>query len=401
MISLELDRRNSNWPIKAKLLSSALNKLKVGSLRLTDPNGGVHHFQGTQPGPAADLEIRNWQAINDIFKKGDIGLAECYRDGMIHTQSVADFIHWACLNEDLSVEQFHGSWVGTLLYKVKHMLNKNTEAGSKKNISAHYDLGNSFYQLWLDKSMTYSSAYFKNPTDSLFEAQKNKYNSILDKLNLKDNDTILEIGCGWGGFITEAVRRNVKIVALTISEEQYKFVERLIEDNGWDDKVTLLKQDYRQHIGQYDHVVSIEMIEAVGFEYWPTYFEKIKSVLKPAGSAVIQGISIRDDLFEDYKAGTDFIQQYIFPGGMLLGDSAAAKVWESKGLRLAEVDYFGLSYAKTLNLWAEKFNDQSQQVQALGFDQAFMRIWNFYLGYCEGAFLAGRVNVAHYHLVVK
>lgn len=401
MINTQIANSTFDVPVKARILLSLLKKMKVGTLELVEPSGRKHVYKGDVEGPEAQLIIKNWQAIQLILTKGDIGLAESYRDGLIDFGDISSFIHWACLNEDVLTEQFHGSWVGTLVYKVKHMLNRNTEKGSKKNISAHYDLGNDFYRLWLDSTMTYSSALFKNVNETLQAAQINKYEAILDRLNLKENDTILEIGCGWGGFITQAVKRSVKVVALTISEEQFAYVENLIEKNGWQSKVQLLKQDYRLHEGQYDHVVSIEMIEAVGFEYWPTYFQKIKSALKPSGSAIIQGISIRDDLFEDYKAGTDFIQQYIFPGGMLLGPKAAAKVWESEGLVLKEAHFFGHSYARTLRLWAEKFNQELPQVYQLGFDEKFTKIWNFYLGYCEGAFWAGRVDVAHYELRVK
>ena len=262
---------------------------------------------------------------------------------------------------------------------------------------AHYDLGNDFYQLWLDPTMSYSSAIFRENNETLTQAQLNKYDRMIDQLNIKSTDHVLEIGCGWGGFFSRAVERTgCKVTAVMNSPSQAMYNKDLINNKNFKGYVDLKEMDYRDIEGKYDKIVSIEMIEAVGEEYWDNYFQKLSSSLKNKGAAIVQGITIRDDLFYSYRKKTDFIQNYIFPGGMLLANSIFDKKSKENGMKLADQFEFGLSYAETLKMWEQNFLNQSDQIKAMGFDDKFMRMWRLYLNYCEGAFRAGRINVGQY-----
>lgn len=379
--------RTKKFTASEKFLFKIFKNLKRGSLSLRTPEGEVFQFRGKHPGANAEMEIIDWKLVDALITRGDIGFGEAYRDGLWESTDISKVILLAVQNESTLKKVIVGNVLNILPYVVKHKLNRNTEKGSQKNIQAHYDLGNDFYQLWLDETMTYSSAYFKE-SESLKEAQKNKYQQIIQKLgDLPENSQILEVGCGWGGFIKEAESKNWNVKGITLSKEQKTFVG---------EKAVL--QDYRKEKGVYDALVSIEMFEALGKEYWKKYFKKLASVLKVGAPAIIQTITINELDFKSYQKGTDFIQQYIFPGGMLPSVEAFTKLAMKAGFKVVHAESFGKSYAKTLNFWERNFQKNLTQIKQLGFDESFIRLWRFYLKYCEGAFESAKINVYQFHL---
>jgi cyclopropane-fatty-acyl-phospholipid synthase len=288
---------------------------------------------------------------------------------------------------------FHG-----MLLKLLHRRRENTREGSKKNIHAHYDLGNDFYGLWLDPSMTYSSALYEGEESKPLEAaQIAKYDRILAQLGARQGDTILEIGCGWGGFAEVAARRGMRVTGVTISKEQLEYARARLQRAGLSDRVDLQFRDYRDIEGRYDHIVSIEMIEAVGERYWPDYFATLKRHVLPGGSAIVQAIVIADDFFERYRTHPDFIQTYVFPGGMLLSPSSLREQCRQAGLKVAELYSFGLDYARTLETWLGRFDRVADQVGRMGFDERFRRMWRYYLAYCAAGFSTRRTDVLQAH----
>ena len=377
-----------------KIILSSLQTIEFGRIDLYFPNGKVMTYSGPKAGPHAKMVIKDLEIFDMIISKSDIGLGEGYIKSLWDTESVSDLIEFAVLNRSALRAAMIGQWHRILSYKVKHLINRNSKRGSQKNISAHYDLGNSFYKLWLDESMTYSSAYWGSESElSLLSAQYNKYKMLLDNLKAKRGAHILEIGCGWGGFAEYAATNGMRVTAITISEEQRVFAVERMRRLGLEDQVEVLFLDYRELKGQFDHVVSIEMLEAVGIEYWQEYFRKINEVLKPGGTVSIQSITIHDSQFEQYRKGTDFIQQYIFPGGLLPCEREITKTVKQITGCNPEFIRFGLDYARTLSLWAEMFQKEKLQVTALGYSEEFQKMWDFYLGYCEGAFRAGQIDV--------
>ena len=378
-------------------LCTALDNISHGSLNLILPGGREHHFAGSQPGPAARLVIADARAIAAVAAKGDIGLTEAYRDGWVDTPDLEALLTFGLLNEP-ALEQFlHGHPLQTLLVRALYWMNRNTRAGSRRNISAHYDLGNDFYRLWLDETMTYSSALFEagdaTAKDPLAAAQHRKYDRIVEGLG-RNSGRILEIGCGWGGFAERALAKgDFAPKGLTLSHEQAAFArERL----GQGAEIAL--QDYRDERGKFDHVVSIEMFEAVGERYWPTYFGKLGSVLLPGGRAMVQTITVADSHFARYRKGADMIRSFIFPGGMLPSPSRFEAVAGNAGLRVEDRFAFGRDYARTCRDWLTRFEAQLAAVRALGFDEGFIRVWRFYLAACSAAFETGRIDVYQYRL---
>jgi cyclopropane-fatty-acyl-phospholipid synthase len=367
-----------------------LDGIACGSLDLTLPDGRRRQFAGPQPGPAADLEIRDWRMVSMLAATADIGLAEAYRDGLCDTRDLTALLTFGLLNEDALGRYFRGSRLRALVIRGLYWLDRNTRAGSRRNIAAHYDLGNAFYRLWLDESMTYSSALFAGQ-DGLQPAQMRKYDRILDNLG-SASGRLLEIGCGWGGFAELAVQDGLKLTGLTLSPAQLAWAQQRVP------QADLRLQDYRDTQEQFDHLVSIEMFEAVGEQWWPTYFATVARALKPGGTAVIQSISIRDDLFAAYRHGTDFIQQYIFPGGMLPSRSAFRAAAEREGLQVTGEFAFGLDYARTLAEWRAAFEANWSHIATLGFDETFRRLWRLYLSYCEAGFIAGNIDVVQFEL---
>jgi cyclopropane-fatty-acyl-phospholipid synthase len=386
--------------LSARFFLQLLKSSKYGSIHLTLPDGKAALYGEGEL--VAHIKVKNWSAIDSIVNKGDLGLAEAVIDNDIEVDDMVKLVTWACLNDQELGRALHGTWMGTLLYQIKNLLNRNSKSGAKKNIMAHYDLGNDFYSLWLDKTMTYSSAIFKSPSENLEQAQLNKYDRMIDMLNIKSGDHVLEIGCGWGGFFSRAIEKtDCKVTAIMNSPNQAAHNRAMIKAKGMSAQINLQEMDYRDIEGRFDKIVSIEMIEAVGQKYWDDYFKKVSSSIKGKGAAIIQGITIQDQLFYNYSKKTDFIQNYVFPGGMLLTNSIFDKKSKENGMQITDQFEFGIFYADTLKIWRTQFNSASDKLFAMGFDDKFMRLWNLYLSYCEGAFRANRINVGQYMLETK
>ncbi|BDW12187.1 cyclopropane-fatty-acyl-phospholipid synthase [Polynucleobacter sp. SHI8] len=383
-----------------KFIFQAFKNIKGGSVIMTLPDGSQHQFGQNNQQPPIHIQVNDIQAFKWVISRGDIGVAESYFKNLWHTDDLERFLHLAIQNRAALDALIYGSWWGSLFSKVKHFLNKNTKTGSKKNIQAHYDLGNNFYSLWLDPSMMYSSALFsEGNSKTLEQAQKDKCDRIIGMLNPQAGDHILEIGCGWGGFIKQANEQGLHVDAITISNEQYRYVqEQLAFQASPAAKSAVMLKDYRDCHQQYDGIVSIEMFEAVGEEYWQSYFKTIYRCLKPGKRAVIQSIVIDEALFPKYRTKTDFIQQYVFPGGMLPAVSVFEQHAHDVGLRVKDKLFFGDDYANTLRTWALSFNDKLKEVKALGFKDEFIRLWNFYLFYCAAGFAGKNLDVVQFTL---
>ncbi len=393
-------RALKNTPWAFKRLAERLINISVGRLKFLLPGGQSLVFAGEEDGPDAQLEILNYAVVGRIIRTGDVGLAEGFMAGEWNTPDLAALLTTISANLD----RMHGlargrSRLANLFHTILHSFNANTRAGSKRNIHKHYDLGNAFYAQWLDPSMTYSSARFDDQALSLEDAQRRKYQTMAKSLDLQPDDHVLEIGCGWGGFAEYAAREiGARVTGITISREQYDYAVQRMQRLQLSDKVDLRFVDYRDVEGQYDKVASIEMFEAVGQEFWPEYFNKISKVLKPGGKAALQIITIRDDLFSHYSGGVDFIQRYIFPGGVLPSLRHLREEIEQAGMRLEQNQMFGLDYAATLSKWMQNFNGAWQDIKPLGFDERFHRLWQFYLAYCEAGFRTGRTDVGQFVL---
>ena len=387
---------NSKVPAQVQFLLRMLSRLEHGSLKLECPDGKLLKFGNEDP--AVTLSLSSWEPFLAAIRSGDIGFAESYLQGEWQTDNLAKLIELFIHNRNALESAIYGSWWGSLLYRIKHLFNRNSRAGSRRNIHAHYDIGNSFYTLWLDPSMTYSSALFAQPEFTLQQAQYAKYERIFSEINGGADSRILEIGCGWGGFAELAAKKGADITGLTLSTEQLDFAQKRLNDASVSERTELRLQDYRDTDGEYDGIASIEMFEAVGEEYWDSYFACIAKNLKTGGRACIQTITIADDLFERYRKGTDFIQQYIFPGGMLPSPSIFRAHAQRHGLSVVNELAFGLDYARTLRLWDHAFEEALPAVQAQGFDERFIRTWKFYLAYCEAGFRAGSIDLFQFTL---
>jgi cyclopropane-fatty-acyl-phospholipid synthase len=389
--------------LSAKALLAILAKLTNGHLNLTLPNGEIKEFGNPSDSLRADIQILDWSVFKQVMSHGDIGFAESYIRGEWNTSDLKALLELAIRNRTILEKAIYGSWYGSILYRLKHWLRDNTKTGSRKNIHAHYDLGNPFYSLWLDPSMSYSSAWFsQGDQQTLAEAQRAKIKRILDSLNTKMGDRILEIGCGWGGVMEEALLSGRNITGLTLSTEQKAYAEdRLAKIHPQTSQQATFEvrlQDYRDCQEQFDGIASVEMFEAVGEKHWPEYFQTIAKCLKAGGKACIQTIVIAEELFERYRHNTDFIQQYVFPGGMLPSCASFKASAEKAGLQIEEEFAFGADYAKTLCLWRESFNQKLKEVRQLGFDEAFIRLWNFYLMYCAAGFSEHNIDVVQFTL---
>ena len=374
-----------------RLVFQLLEKLQDGMLEIRLPDGSSRLFGNGEHG--VTLNVSNEAMFSAVLAKGDIGLAEAYLDGHWDASDITGLLTLLAKNRDVLKKAVYGSWRNLLAARVRHWLNGNSRAGSKRNIMAHYDLGNDFYKLWLDPSMSYSSALYRAVDGGDLEsAQRAKYRRILRRLKAEPSQSVLEIGCGWGGFAELAVEEGLKVTGLTLSPAQLAWAQKRVPD------ADLRLQDYRDTKEQFDHIVSIEMFEAVGERWWPNYFKTIAKSLKPGGRAVVQSITIRDDLFAEYRKGTDFIQQYVFPGGMLPSRSAFRAAAAKQGLTVHGEYAFGEDYARTLAEWRVAFEAKWPEIAALGFDENFRRLWRMYLCYCEAGFLAGNVDVVHFEL---
>lgn len=377
----------------ARVLGMA-SSLRYGRIDFVLPDGRRFRAEGQNPGPVAELDIHNVDLFARLIREGDLGFCDAYLDGWWSTpdlQAFMDFIH--ADNEDI-YDGFPGMGLVRRYEQLRFWLQRNSKAQARKNISYHYDLGNDFYKLWLDDTMSYSSAIFTDPQQSMEAAQIEKYKSMVDEMGVQPGDHVLEIGCGWGGFAEyAAAERGLRVTCLTISEEQFKYAVERIEKAGLSDKVTFKLQDYRDEKGIYDGIASIEMFEAVGEKYWPVYFETVRERLKPGKTATFQIITVADRRWKVYKRGVDFIQKYIFPGGMLPSPSALRQQIEKAGLGVEKSVEFGKSYDITLRRWHETFNEKWDQIAAMGFDERFKRMWNFYLTSCAATFDSGNCDV--------
>lgn len=383
----------SNWlnQLYFKKLNKALENISMGSIILTTPDGKTHHYAGKESGPNADLKIIDWRVIPALSAKGDIGLTLAYREGWWDSKSLVDLFTFAIENHNTLAKWTHGNVFSQMSARVVYALRQNSIKGSKRNIPAHYDLSNAFYQLWLDESMTYSSALFESEHETLSQAQLNKYDRLLERIP-QQTGTLLEIGCGWGGLAERAVDRfDVEITGLTLSPSQYHYANNRLEDRSKQAQFKL--RDYRHQEGKFDNIISIEMFEAVGEKYWQTYFNKVKSLLKPKGRAQIQTITIEDSRFEDYKKRGDMFRTFIFPGGMLPSVDRFQSVAKSCGLQMTHLFDFGLDYATTCEHWLTRFEDSLDQVRELGFDEAFIKTWRYYLSACIAGFRVKRTSV--------
>jgi cyclopropane-fatty-acyl-phospholipid synthase len=340
------------------------------------------------------MKVYHYGFASRLIRGGDIGIAEAYLRGEWDTPDLTQFLYLFCVNQDWMRSMLIGKPMVRAMQVVRHWLNRNTRRQARRNIYKHYDIGNAFYSAWLDPSMTYSSALFEGDTADLTAAQNNKYRRLAEAIDLKPGQRLLEIGCGWGGFAEYAAKAaGAKVVGLTISKEQRDFAQARIQAAGLADRVEIRLQDYRDERDQYDRIASIEMIEAVGEEFWPNYFSQLRDRLLPGGLAGIQAITIQDNLFQDYRRDVDFIQRYVFPGGMLQSPQILKSLGERFGVPVIRERIFGQDYAKTLATWRNNFRAAWPNLIPLGFDDRFRRLWEYYLAYCEAGFLSGNIDV--------
>lgn len=386
---------NLRW--EERLLARMLKDIRFGRMHLTLPTGRSFVVRGSEDGPACSIRIKSNKLLSRVIKGGDLGLAEGYIEDEWETDDLSAFLRFGFANEQHLMATTQPSFLVRMMSRISHALNANTKRGSRKNISTHYDLGNEFYGRWLDETMTYSAAVFEDLNEDLVPAQFRKYRRLADKLDLKPGDRVLEIGCGWGGFAeVAAAEYGCNVVCLTLSSEQAAFATARMGRAGLSDQIDIRLQDYRDVTGTFDAIASIEMFEAVGEAYWPTYMQTLHDRLKPGGKAALQIITIDDDAFEGYRATPDYIQKYIFPGGMLPPPGRLDSEARDAGLRLSDAFFFGKSYAETLRRWDEDFRAQWHAIKPLGFDDRFYRMWRYYLCYCEVGFDAGRIDVGHF-----
>ena len=384
----------------AGVLKRYLTAAQIGTLTVTLPSGLTVHHRGTLPGPEAVLNIRRWRTLRRMMLAGALGLARAYMDDDCRSPDIRALLDFGMQNEAALVEAAPGSCHARLFERLQHLRRANTRRGSRRNISAHYDLGNAFYALWLDRDMNYSSALFTHETQTLEEAQNVKLDRIIELLDVEREQNILEIGCGWGPLAERLVSDcGCRVTALTLSSEQLAFAEKRLRRRTSNQDWNLLLQDYRDVDGRYDRIVSIEMVEAVGEHYWPVYFNRLRQCLAEGGAAVLQAITIAESRFANYRRRPDFIQRYIFPGGMLPTKSIIQREATRAELRIAEHELFGTSYARTLTEWRRRFLRNWSDIEQLGFDIRFKRMWDYYLSYCEVGFAAGAIDVSLFKLV--
>jgi len=384
-----------------KQMVHTFSGLQHGRLSIVLPGGGIVHLGlNTYQGPQARIILKSYKPIAKFWLNGELGFAQSYIDGDWDSPDLATFFDFVLANEQELVGQSAGNWSTRALNRLRHLLNRNSRAGSKRNIAFHYDMGNDFYAKWLDKSMTYSSALYETGHETLEQAQHIKYQAIAEMLDLQRDDNLLEIGCGWGGFSELAAREHgCRVHGLTLSREQLQYAHTRYQAAGINELATASFTDYRDSEGLYDKIVSIEMFEAVGEENWDTYFQTVYNRLKPGGVAVLQVITIDEERFKTYRKGTDFIQRYIFPGGFLPSPDAVEHAVTRNNLKLERTRFFGPSYGRTCAEWQTRFQHAWDDIEPTGYDQKFKRMWEYYLSYCEAGFNAGSVNVGLFKIV--
>jgi len=371
-----------------------LSKMEAGRLDIALADGRTFRVEGAKPGPVAEVEIHDPDVFARLIREGELGFSDAYLEGHWSTPDLRAFMDLVHMGSETAYDGFTGKFLVQAYERLRFWLHRNNRKQAKKNISYHYDLGNDFYALWLDDTMTYSSAIFETGQESLEKAQTAKYASMVDEMGVKSGDHVLEIGCGWGGFAEYAAKeRGLRVTGLTISQEQLKFAQQRIDKAGISDLVDLKLQDYRDEQGQYDGIASIEMFEAVGQKYWPVYFDTVRDRLKPGAQATLQIITVGDHRWDYYKNGVDFIQKYIFPGGMLPSPTILRQQIDQAGLNVVRTKEFGQSYDLTLRRWFDTFNDKWDLISEMGFDERFRRMWNYYLTACGAAFDTGNCDV--------
>jgi cyclopropane-fatty-acyl-phospholipid synthase len=387
-------RKARTRPFLTRQLQRFLSQVAYGDITVVLPNGDTLQHQAPNPGPSAKLVIRRWRAIWRLMTGGELAFADAFIAGDWWTPNLVAFLEFGARNDTGMQHAISGTFVQRLLVRLRHWSNRNTRRGSRRNIAAHYDLGNAFYALWLDRGMQYSSALFSNDGQTLEAAQDAKLARVMQLLDIAGGERVLEIGCGWGALM-ERLKPHCQVSGITLSAEQLTFAQQRLRGTA-SGGVDLRLQDYRDVQARYDRIVSIEMIEAVGERYWPLYFETLRKALTPEGTVVLQAITIADDRFEKYRRQPDFIQSYIFPGGVLptveIIRTQAARV----GLELIAHEPFGDSYARTLAVWRERFLAAWPEIKRLGFDDRFRRMWEYYLCYCEAGFRNAAIDVAFF-----
>ncbi|MBX9773969.1 MAG: cyclopropane-fatty-acyl-phospholipid synthase family protein [Xanthobacteraceae bacterium] len=393
---LASEGRRPSHSLVAALLRGIGSRVKHGRLVIESPAGERFVAEGSLPGPHAHLKVYRWNLLWRILLRGDIGFAESYIAGECSTPNLGVLMRFALRNAD-ALRPARWLRASGVFDKLRHALNRNTRRGSRRNIAAHYDLGNEFYAQWLDPSMSYSSALFTEAGQTLEDAQEAKLRRVFDLLDLSGGERVLEIGCGWGGLAQRLIERHAcHVTGITLSTRQLEFARKGLHDRGLSARCDLRLQDYREVRGAYDRIVSIEMLEAVGASYWPTYFRQLRDNLRPGGIAVLQVITIAEARFESYRRRPDFIQQCIFPGGMLPTAAIIGRETAAAGLQLVATEFFGESYAQTLLHWQRRFQDAWSAIEQLGFDRRFKRTWEYYLEYCKAGFEAEVLNVGLY-----
>ncbi len=417
-MSFETDTQDDLLPMKAeptieeaglrplslgsRLAFALAKRIHIGSFDVRVPEGARRRYTGPIPGPVGAITINNPRMARRMLLGGNVGLGESYVDGDYDSEDLASFLTVGALNSDALDEVLRGSALYRAINRAVHGFNRNSKTGSRKNIAYHYDLGNAFYREWLDPSMTYSSAAFAEGVTTLEGAQARKYDLLLDWLEARPEDHVLEIGCGWGGFAEHAAKtRGCKVTGITISQAQHDFARQRIQREGLNDKVEIRLQDYRDTEGQYDRIASIEMFEAVGEQYWPVFFDNLRQRLVEGGRAALQVITIADKHFDYYRSRPDFIQRYIFPGGMLPSPEVFRKQSHAAGLAVDGMEGFGFCYAKTLAEWNQRFQAAWERIRPLGYDERFKRMWEYYLAYCEAGFRAGSIDVQRIQLAKR
>ena len=396
-IEKKLEPRRKRPVFWEALLDKWLSRIEAGELRAVFPSNFQKVYSGGQVGPTADIQINSWKLVPRLLLSGDMGLAESFLSGEWETSNLTQLILLGDINQRALGNAVTPSKFINFIEKLRHQRRDNSKRGSRRNIAAHYDLGNEFYSHWLDNSMSYSSALFTNFGEELEVGQNRKYQRLAKALKLKKGDQVLEIGCGWGRFAEIAAKEyKCNVVGITLSNEQAKFAQRRMQENQLSNLVDIRIEDYRDVQGSFDKIVSIEMFEAVGEEHWRNYFETIKNRLKPGGLAGIQSITIANEFFETYKRRPDFIQKYIFPGGILPSEDKLNNAVSSAGLKILDDYYFGKSYAETLRRWQSTFEQKWDDIKNLGFDEKFQKMWRYYLSYCEAGFESGHINVGQF-----
>jgi cyclopropane-fatty-acyl-phospholipid synthase len=396
--------RRTSLPATARILFTLLERMDFGALTLTTPDGITRRFgPGGSVGALdgeVDLTLRDWKLCGDVLTGGDVAFAEAFMDDRWQTSDLTALLTLIALNQRALEVAFYGRWWRQLVFRAKHLLRSNTKRRARRNVVAHYDLGNDFYKLWLDPTMSYSSALFGGDLSrSLASAQEAKYERILRQLAAKDGANLLEIGCGWGGFAECAARAGNRVTAVSLSDAQTAYASERVAGAGLRPRVEFQIRDYRDLAGTFDGIASIEMFEAVGERYWPAFFRTLREALKPGARACVQTITIANDRFQQYRQTSDFIQQYIFPGGMLASPEVFEMHVDAAGLKVDGVHRFGHDYAETLKRWLAAFDANVDKVRAQDFDNRFIRCWRFYLAYCAAGFASETTDVAQYTLV--